>query len=396
MQRNFRVFICADVDFPRASAGANRIHYLAKALQESGNDIYIFSCGKLPLDENADGFGDYYGLSYKNINNSTNKFKRIFNRKFFVGFKILEFLKQMSPTQQDVVILYGSNSFFVEPIVKYCVKNNVKTYIDVVEWHQPFQYKFGKLDPRYISNDRTFTKLALKAGNVISISELINEYYMSHGCNTEVFPIMIDSLECEKVNSNRSNKERVNFIYPGNPMAKDDFCTMIKGIAMLDKESQNKMLFHVTGVREEVLRTIMGSESYLLDSLNHCIKLHGWMDFNELVSLYADMDFLYMSRPDNVVTRANFPSKMPELMAYGVVPIGTKVGDYYKYLTDGSDSILFKENTENYCAEALIRALSLSKEELRTMREKAKKTAEINFDYRRWISRLTGFVNNDE
>ena len=41
-----RVFICADRNFPRGDAGANRILFMAKALIEKGWHIIVISTGE--------------------------------------------------------------------------------------------------------------------------------------------------------------------------------------------------------------------------------------------------------------------------------------------------------------------------------------------------------------
>ena len=41
-----RLFICADRNFPRGDAGANRILFMAKALQEKGWNVTVISTGK--------------------------------------------------------------------------------------------------------------------------------------------------------------------------------------------------------------------------------------------------------------------------------------------------------------------------------------------------------------
>ena len=41
-----RLIICADRSFPRGDAGANRILFMAKALQETDWDVFVISTGR--------------------------------------------------------------------------------------------------------------------------------------------------------------------------------------------------------------------------------------------------------------------------------------------------------------------------------------------------------------
>ena len=175
-------------------------------------------------------------------------------------------------------------------------------------------------------------------------------------------------------------------------MYKDDICVMLEGILELSSEERSRVRMHLTGVKEEKLRSYLGKKQELFDRLGGCVVFHGWMEYTELIELYEKVHFLYMSRPDNLVTRANFPSKMPELMTYGIIPMGNRVGDYHHYLHDGKDAILFEKNTKQDCKEALLRALSLTDEERRSMHRAVCRTVLEQFDYRNWQERVLSFM----
>ena len=180
-------------------------------------------------------------------------------------------------------------------------------------------------------------------------------------------------------------------IYPGNPFTKDDIKVMLKGLLKLNFEERKNIVFHSTGISEKMLRDFLGEEQSMIDDLGETLILHGRIDYHELEILYSKMDFLFMSRPNTLVTEANFPSKLPELMAWGIIPICNEQGDYTNYLTDGIDSILFLKNTPSDCAAALRRSINISEEMRSKMRIAARKCAENNFDYRVWAEKLNKF-----
>lgn len=385
-----KIYICASAHFPHGDAGANRIEYIAQALSLAPYDVVVLSCGKTPTTATVtNGYVNYCGFRYRNLELSDPK-----KEKLLSGYMMASLLKKCGVTKDDIVYIYGSNSLFVSPVLKFCQRRHIKTVIDVVEWHQPFQYPKGEKDLRYKSSDKTFTKLAPKTNGIISISACIRDYYTDKGCYTDVFPVIIDaqSIPCDIEKKGTSDK--IHLIYPGNPMYKDDIVVMLEGIAGLSKEEQQKITMHFTGVKEEKLRTYLGDQQTVFDRLGDTVCFHGWMEYDELIALYQSVDFLYMSRPDNLVTRANFPSKLPELMAYGVVPIGNRVGDYYEYLTDGEDSVLFDCNTPQDCAAAIKRVLVTTKEERKQMCQNARNTVCEKFDYKKWSKKLDQFMEN--
>lgn len=386
-----KIFICASVKFPREDPGANRIQYVAKALMHQGYEVVILSCGRTDGVPDEGGFCTYDGIPYRNISSGRGKLGKLLRAKVTAGRAVLSLLRACHPTAEDRIFLYGSNSFFIAPLARYARRRGIRAYIDVVEWHQPFQYKFGRVDPRYRSAKRTFERLAPRIGNVSAISERIAEYYRARGCNVGIFPVFVDT-DPQSVSVGTEGRDEIHLIYPGNPATKDNVRTMLEAMHALSPEQRKRCVFHMTGVTAERIRGLLGEGSFLVDALGECLVFHGWMEYEELVALYRGMDFLYMPRLDNPVSQANFPSKLPELMAWGIAPICNRVGDYHHYLTDGRDAIVFARDDAAECAAALERALAQTSEERAEMKRNARKCAVDRFDYRVWEKKLIEFM----
>jgi glycosyltransferase involved in cell wall biosynthesis len=390
--QNSRVIICEDGHFPRGDAGANRIQYLAMALIEAQKEVVIVSYDKSDASTvYKDGFSHYLGIPYLNAKIGNNLVLKKVGEKIFGGKNVLRVLKFLSPSSDDVVIIYGSNSLFVSPILSYCRRKKIKSVIDVVEWHQPFQYEGGYTSIRYRSAKHTFEVLAKKADSVIAISSVIKKYYTDNGCRAEIFPPMTDTSE-QTPTEIVPFEIGIHIIYPGNPFNKDDIGVMLKGLTALPAHKLDHVYFHMTGVKEERLRKYLKEDQSVVDRLGKHLVMHGWMSYDELTNLYQKMDFLFLSRPDNLVTRANFPSKLPELMGWGIVPICIRVGDYYTYLDDGKNALLFDDNTSECSLKAVMRAVELTIDKRAEMSREARLCAEMHFDYRCWSSSLADFI----
>jgi glycosyltransferase involved in cell wall biosynthesis len=107
------------------------------------------------------------------------------------------------------------------------------------------------------------------------------------------------------------------------------------------------------------------------------------------------VDFLLIARENKRSTNANFPSKIPESMCYGVIPIVSKVGDYSNYyLTDGKDSIMFNDCTADDCAKAISKAINLTFEERTKMSANSRKCAIEKFYYKNWADALCNYINS--
>lgn len=113
------------------------------------------------------------------------------------------------------------------------------------------------------------------------------------------------------------------------------------------------------------------------------------MDYEDLVRLYTQIHFLLLVRSTSRMTLANFPSKVPEVMCYGVVPIVSKVGDYTEYyLKDNINSIFVSGDSLEESLQSVRKALELSETEYITLSKNAIQCAKAKFDYHVWAKPL--------
>lgn len=370
-----RIFLCAERFFPRGDAGANRVLYIAKALQNKGWKVIVLSIGKNEKN-NFNGTGYFYeGIQYENIVcNTVGKAQKV-ERLFFNGLKTVNLLKKYGLISTDKVYIYSSTAQYISAVMQYAKKCGAATAADVVEWHQPFQFKYGKFDPRYRSFMKCFNKLFVEAGNVIAISEMLKDHFEEKGCNVLKLPIYIEPSESFAY---KPEEGKLNLIYPGNPYRKDSLEMMLEALNMLSSEERSKICLHLTGVTRQLLEQSVPGKEHLLDL--ECVQIHGWMEYQELMELYQSIDFAFIARPDNIVTRANFPSKVPELMNRGIPVIINSIGDIVHYLDENCAFMIAKSNSES-CAISIRMALAMGSEEKNKMHISAFHKAKDVFDY---------------
>ncbi len=374
-----RIIFCAQKRFPRGDAGSNRILYMAKAMSEFGFDVIVISTG-MDNKQDFDGtFKEYKGIKYTNIKRLDGRIGKL-NSFFNSGKNTVKIMKAINVNKDDTVIIYSSFASYIKPVWRFLKKNNVSTFFDVVERQQRFQFNRRILWHSYKEAFSCYHK----SGNVIAISENIKKFFEEKGCYAPVLPVFTDKDDYKAVEKRKTDK--TIFIYPGNPYKKDDMKTMISAFAALSEEEKKKTEFHITSTKENTMRKILGEDyESLMNAVKDCVFVHSWLEYDELITLYEKAQFLLLARPDNVVTRANFPSKVPELMVTGTIPMVTDVGDITKYLTHSKDSfIMDNPTTVDACKNAIIKSMELNDEEIKNMSINARKTAEEKFDYRNW------------
>ncbi|MFC5446777.1 glycosyltransferase [Paenibacillus aestuarii] len=387
-----RVLICTEASFPRGGATANYIEYLALALVSKGYCPIVIGQGS---NYETDLCGDTY--VYKNIiyfnfpqpsEFSRFKIKRFIDANLYSGKQIVSILKKMMITSDDYIVFYSSNCFTINAVLKYTTKMSAMATMCITEHLRKSQFENILMYWRY---QYTFKHVIPKTKSVLPISRYLDSYYKEKGCRTLLLPIMANpyeySLDVFK------NRKTVRFIYSGADFTKDSFLTMLKSFMLLTTEEKKQVEFHLTGVKREKLLKYLGHQSKVLEDLDQVLTIHPWLEYDKLVELMKQMDYLFIAREINQTTIANFPSKVPELMCYGVIPLVSHVGDYTDiYLTDGKDSLIFDGCTPEVGVNALRRAMQLPQELRTQMRMNARKTAEEKFYYGVWAEKISNFI----
>ena len=90
--------------------------------------------------------------------------------------------------------------------------------------------------------------------------------------------------------------------------------------------------------------------------------------------------------------QAGFPTKVPESLAVGTSVICNLTSDLEDYICDGQEGLICADHTVNSFLIALNRAMRLTPEQKKAMRQAARKQAEQSFDYRNYADALSAFI----
>lgn len=390
-----KAYICAHANFPRNGAEANYIYSLAKCLQTIGYKVMIISRGHNRKEDwcEAEQSYVYREVHYDNVGERPPKFWGSFFGYFYESRKIINKLRKNSVSKVDCVILYSINFFYIRDIYKYAKRKGIMLYTCIVEYPQSFQYKGGKFNPVFWLERLGFRHGIPINRKVIVISQYLQSYFRKLNCKTFILPPLVDFDEYKAEVCKRGETEFCNIIYSGNPSGKDDMNVMAHAILRANKKNKGKIRFHITGCNVETLKRISNLTSAEWDDLKNYICVYPWMEYEELIKFYWSMDFLLLARHKNMVTLSNFPSKVPELMACGIIPIVSEVGDYTSlYIRDQYNGIVFQNCTIEECAEAIERAVQLTEEKKKVLSKNARMMVKDKLDYHVWGERIEDFL----
>ena len=386
-----KVFICLDKAFPRKNAPANYVENLGKAIQSDETDVYIIGITEKPNE--CGRWIPYQSMKYTNVYYNTFDPLHTLKARLQIAFSMWTQINAKQIKKGDLVICYTDNYVLMKIIWAKSTLRKIKVINCVAEWYMPEQYKYGYLDVfNYWYDCLGFYRGIGCSGNVISVSRKLADYFQKRGCRTLIVPPLIDVNEFPY--EENKNFDKIRFIYAGKFDKKDAMDAMLLAILGVEGEEKERIEFHITGADKTGIDNVLCQMQREHRDLADNIIIHEWMPYEELIKLYQQMHFLLIARPDNRVTQSNFPSKVPEMMSYGIIPVMNKIGDCPEvYLEDGRDSILFEECNEAGCRDVIRRVIGLSLGQRKCMQYNARQKAEENFHYQKWRKKIFNFIN---
>lgn len=394
--RKSRVFICFDFKYPYQNANSNYIRSFAQAIAENDIfDVIVIGAVQSKKAGTVHCLETFHKTKYVNTRIPVARLPfRMVNHLSF-GRYLCQQLKCFTPTKEDFIILYNDYPDTSKRILEEYGELNEIGHICsiVVEWFQPYQYKMMGMNPDYILWNYNFTKWLPKFKKIISISTYVSDHFEKQGCDCLTVPCMSDITEQKADLKEKGLAEKYHFTYVGAFVKKDAIPEMIQGLALLNEMELSRMCFHFTAITEQNIKEDCGISEKEWDKIKGSLVFHGWMEYEDLLRFYQTIDFLVLAREKNVMTLSNFPSKIPEMMGYGVVPVCSDVGDYTTlYLEDGKDSVIFSGCGREDCVAAMRRAMNITTEQLVAMKYAARKKIEDKLDYHNWANVLQSFL----
>ncbi len=376
-----RICIVWPYDYPRGGATSNYVQYLSSALKTAGYDVCLYAFGTGEFAKQSEF--QYRGIKIVNVGyqGKNRHIKRLMHGRLLPFRMFFRLLKNHAKASDLIITRQESGLDFGALAVRSLV--HCKTCTCPLEW---FPEDMFSSKARSRSSQRAFRRNA-RHDLIFPISHYIEEQFAGENVKSLVLPPMIDVEEYPITQGKAFDEGKYHFIFSANGYMKDSLGEMLQSIAALTTEERERAYFHFTGVKEEKVLQILGEEKKA--ELADCLCLHKWMEYEELVALYRQCHYLFLARKTNQMTLANFPSKIPEALAYGVVPVASNVGEYAQYfLEDGVNAIMIQGYEVEACVKALRTAINMPHEEYAKKTAAARHCAETKFDYHNYAEAI--------
>lgn len=381
-----RVFFVASVVYPRGGPAANYVQYLAMSAKEAGYSPVIVAYKNEEFSEKfRDGI--YQGIRVLELTASKNKVIRHIEAKRDLAEQKEEILMREAVGPRDIVYVLGANKTVFKRLIQLRQRYHFKLTAGVLELFEEKNFE-GRFSHYYYRRYwKTCSELIPKCDMVFPISTFIRDFYISKRISTFIVPPLTE------VRDEAAKKQLpYRFILPANGKMKDNLESMIRAFLNLTDGELDNIELHLCGIKEEKVKSVINTAEW--NRLTKILTIHKWMKYEELEKLYAEMHYLLLARDICQMNLANFPSKVPETMAYGIVPIASRVGDYTElYLRDGENSFIIEGANVQQVTGAIHRAISIPYSEYQKISEAARKCVSECFDYRAFSKQLKGTLD---
>ena len=381
------ILVLVPTPFPYGVAISSRMVHFCKLLSHMGNKVHVIAlCSK----ENRE-LNEIYSLDYCTYQIAAKKINAL--KESFVGNpEFVDAVKQyLEKEPVDVVFMCGVEEYF-RRIVKLCSTRGIPFYIEQCEWMDVSSYRLGKFDYRMWRRDYLLHHGYKKVSGVVSISRMLDDHYRSLGIRSVRIPTILDVMSTEYVTQKKN--EYLTIVYTGNPSTSKELFRPVFLAIQKHELLRQRISFHIYGPdRQKVLANI-GGDTDLLNDVENNVKICGRVPQEKIPDILRNADYQLFLRPSRRSSNAGFPTKFAEAMAVGTPVLTNNTGDIGLYLKDGENGILAKGSTADDVAEALLRAVSMNKEEAILMRHAARKTAEQSFDYRCYSSQMAKLIGS--
>lgn len=373
-----KAFICGFLDFPHGSAPANYVQYMALALADAGYKVHLLTNINHRELERSQFFEIHKEIECNEISLSSNRIKHWLEFNVLLGNIFVQCLEKHGLNQGDIIISYSSEYSVNCALMKVANKHKIKCIVCAAEL-------FGQEDIRYLGKrGKSYKKSYEVYGDfdiIFAISHYIEKYYKEK-TKTFYLPIMSDPYEYPYAGKKHTGVTKVIYMKKWA----EPYQRVIQAIGKLDVDQLNNIEFHLCGFRKEEIQQLI-PDVYAGNQKN--FVFHGKSDYEQLIALYDEMHFMLLVRKETQTTKANFPSKVVEAMARGVIPVVTDVGDYVAdYLVENTNSHIMECSSEESIVKGICYISNKKSTDILKMSQMARETCIDKLYYKKWSKGL--------
>jgi glycosyltransferase involved in cell wall biosynthesis len=380
--------------FPNGGAAARRILGNAKSFRDAGYEVVIASGQVEDGIEAYPHYSTYEGFEVVSLGErSAEHYPRLLKHMMYLnmGQKSIQWLDSLN-SKPKAIVLYSGYSPYMMKLIPWCKKNGVEFVFDAVEWYEhPKSFLRGLFSPYQINIELALRFFIKKTNKAIVISSFLNSHYKKNNVDTLLIPPTIDLNNIKYLTNVDNNK--LSIAYTGKPDDKDFFNNYLEAVFNVN-ENKHYVDFYFAGITISELLLYEACQKRNINSHNIPVflKCYENVSHEKALNIVKNADFSVLMRPKKRFAQAGFPTKVVESLSLGTPVICNITSDLGDYIQDMQTGLVCEDYSVESLKVAIQKALKLNIEEKQQMRIKARKMAEVSFDYRLYVDRLKNFI----
>lgn len=337
---------------------------MTNALTAGGHEVHVVCLGEEQSEEQIDGVRVTRVPEY-----AEGTFSRFGNglRGLFLGDMTARWLEQ-NDIRPDAMILYGTHSGYLLRLARFCRRQKVRFFLDVVEWYQPSHLPGGALGPFAIANDLSMRVFARRADGIFAISRYLETHFRKLGIPVLRVPPLFKA-GYRRPPQLRDKDGVLHICYVGTPGRKELLFEMFEGLNAAASAGAKFQMHFIGMAREEA-----AANGLVRGALTPAIRFYGKKSNTDAIAIVGACDFMLLLRPVARFSSAGFPSKVAESLVHGTPVITNLTSDLKDYLRDANNSLVISRVDTEGVANTILKAASMSGEEIDAMKVAAQKS----------------------
>ncbi len=391
------IYIYGNLDFLGKSAAAKRMLYYAKALNNETTKVYLVNCSqqKIQNENFIEVESGIFALKGTPLKYS------IFGSYFFLK-RLDAFARQNG--RKSTYIIYPQSYFFLElwTVLYFLLLKEKKVFYEFneVKKYYLFLYKSNsgqnlKALAKTFVHKIQFNLLDRMMGyytGLICISSNIEEYGKKYNNNTIRIPILTNpNLKFETSVKTYSKEKFFNIGFSGSIVPKKE--NLLQFVEVLNSIFNRgfKVKLNLCGSVTPENLSLLRKASIRPD----IIEYYGNLNERELSNFLIQQDLLIVPRGFTLQNKYGFSTKLSDYLNHKKVILVTDISDTAMYIKDGVNGFIVPPDDAREMTEKLHYIITNFKSIEASIIQQAEITSAKYFDYRRYHSALTTFLQED-
>jgi glycosyltransferase involved in cell wall biosynthesis len=406
MDRNKKIIIITNGNFPFGDASANFLRNLSYSLTEENNDVLVILPSGEIINSSANNISNqkkneingvkfrYLGYRY----HPTNYFHKFFSLILSIIVPFLTLSKYIFLNKADIILLYNVSFINIFHYLILKLLSKIKIVIIIPEFYDKFQYKsFSLKRAKWYNFYIGIRYLSKYADGYIVLSHYLKNYLINTvKVNKQIYllPNLVNPDEFRApITKEIFIPDCTTIGYVGTPSVKDGICDLIDAFKLVHQNNPNTHLLIIGDIPHglSILPALKKRVSLL--NIDNNVTFTGLVPQSRASALLNSCQILALTRRNTIVSKAGFPTKLGEYFACKKPVILTNVGDFEYYFKDNMH-VKFAEQGNIKSIAAAILDLIQNEEKQNVLAENAYNWMMTQLNYKAKATEINSFLDD--